>query len=130
VTLHSLTRFAAYACVGAIGTCAQYVTLAAFVSTRTLGAIAASCVGAIVGALVNYYLNYYLTFRSSRPHRTIAPRFMAIATASLCLNGALMFAFTHWAYLQWAIAQGITTGCVLLLTYAGSSIWTFREPQI
>ena len=124
-----MLRFAAYVCVGATGTLVQYLMLAALVSMHMLGAVAASCVGAVAGALVNYYLNYRFTFRSTRPHRKTAPRFFFVAAAGLALNGALMFVLTHWTRLPWLLAQCATTGCVLMLTYTSSSIWTFRAHQ-
>ncbi|MFC5429288.1 GtrA family protein [Paraburkholderia denitrificans] len=124
-----MLRFAGYACVGAMGTIAQYLVLAALVSTHVLGAVAASCIGAVVGAIVNYYLNYRFTFRSTSPHRKTAPRFFTVAAASIGLNGALMFALTHWAHLSWLLAQCVTTACVMVLTYTASSVWTFRAQQ-
>ena len=126
---HAMLRFAGYACVGAMGTVVQYLVLAALVSTHVLGAVAASCLGAVAGAVVNYCLNYRFTFRSSSPHRKTAPRFFTVAAAGLGLNGVLMFVLTHWAHLPWLPAQCITTACVLVLTYTASSVWTFRARQ-
>jgi putative flippase GtrA len=125
----SLLRFAGYACVGAMGTIVQYLVLASLVSTHLLGAVAASCIGAVAGAIVNYLLNYRFTFRSTTPHRKTAPRFFTVAAAGLCLNGLLMFILTHWAGLPWLLAQCMTTAGVLVLTYTASSVWTFRARQ-
>lgn len=119
-------RFVGYACVGATGTAMQYAVLATLVSLHALGAVAASCIGAIAGAIVNYGLNYRFTFRATGAHHRTAPRFFAVAVAGIVINSALMFAFTRWLRLSWLPAQCITTGCVLLLTYTASSLWTFR----
>ncbi|HTH58620.1 MAG TPA: GtrA family protein [Paraburkholderia sp.] len=128
--LPAMLRFAGYACVGAMGTAVQYLVLASLVSLQVVDAVAASCVGALAGALVNYWLNYRFTFRSTRSHRETAPRFFAVATAGLGLNGALMFVLTHWVHLPWLPAQLATTACVLVLTYTASYVWTFRAGQM
>lgn len=124
-----MLRFVGYACVGAVGTAAQYLVLAVLVSTQLLGSVAASCIGALAGALVNYFLNYHVTFRSTGSHRKTAPRFFAVAALALGVNGMSMFALTHWAGLPWLPAQLLTTLVVLVLTYVASSVWTFRAAR-
>lgn len=129
MTRRAMLRFACYACVGATGTVLQYVILVALVSTHALGAVAASCVGAVAGAIVNYCLNYRFTFRCTHPHRKVAPRFFGVAAAGLGLNGVLMFLLTHRACVSWLLAQCATTVGVLVLTYTASSVWTFSARQ-
>jgi putative flippase GtrA len=123
-----LARLVAYTCVGAAGTAAQYVLLAVLVSTGALGAVAASCLGAAAGAVVNYFLNYRFTFRSDNAHRVVAPRFFIVAAAGIVLTSVLMTFFTHALRLPWLVAQCMTTGCVLALTYSINSAWAFRSP--
>ncbi|WP_206953183.1 GtrA family protein [Trinickia acidisoli] len=122
-------RFVAYACVGATGTAVQYVVLAMLVSTATLGAVAASCVGAAAGAIVNYLLNYRFTFRSDNAHRVAAPRFFVVAAVSIALTSVLMTVFTHTLRMPWLAAQCVTTACVLALTYTINSAWAFRSAE-
>lgn len=124
--LSGFIRLACYMCVGATGTAVQYTVLAVLIRTHALGAVAASCLGAIAGAIVNYFLNYRFTFRSIGSHSQTAPRFLAVAMAGIGLNGALMAALTHRLHVPWLPAQCITTTCVLVLTYTASSLWTFR----
>ena len=124
-----VARFCAYACVGAAGTGVHYALLAALVSTHTLGAVAASCLGAVAGALVNYLLNYRLTFRGTGKHRTTAPRFFTVAAAGVGLNSALMNVCTERLALPWLAAQILSTAAVLALTYCANSAWSFRRHQ-
>jgi len=122
-------RFVAYACVGAAGTAVQYVVLAVLVSTGTLGAVAASCVGAAAGAVVNYLLNHRFTFRSDNAHRVAAPRFFVVAAAGVACTSLLMTVFTHAWLMPWLVAQCVTTACLLALTYTINSAWAFRSAE-
>lgn len=124
-----LTRFVAYACVGAAGTAVQYVVLAALVSTHALDAVAASAIGAAAGAVVNYWLNHRFTFRSDNAHRVAAPRFFVVAAAGIALTGVLMAIFTHGFRMPWLAAQCVTTACLLALTYTINSAWAFRSVE-
>ena len=126
----TIQRFLRYAFVGAIGTSAQYAVLAALVLTRTCSALKASCLGALAGALVNYALNYTMTFRSTGPHRRSAPRFLVVAVMAIVLNSVSMSVLMQTFHLPWLAAQGMTTVCLLLLTYSASSLWTFRAGHV
>ncbi|SEA58842.1 GtrA family protein [Paraburkholderia sartisoli] len=119
-------RFCAYVGVGAAGTGVQYVVLFALVSTKLLGAVAASCIGAVFGAIVNYVLNYHLTFRSTGRHAHVAPRFFAVAAAGLAVNSVCMFLLVNDIHLPYLIAQCAATACVLATTYVANSIWAFK----
>lgn len=121
-----LRKFVGYAGVGATGTAVQYAVVAVVLAAHATGAVTASCLGAVAGAIVNYGLNYRFTFRATGPHRRSAPRFAVVACAGIALNGVLMATLTRLAKLPWLPAQIVTTGCVLLLTYTASSLWTFR----
>jgi putative flippase GtrA len=125
----ALSQFVAYASVGAIGTAVQYSALFVLVRTGTFQAVAASCVGAVAGALVNYTLNYHVTFRSSEPHRTIAPRFFFIAVSGISTNSLLMSLLVHGLHMPWPTAQCATTICVLVVTYTTNSLWAFQTRQ-
>jgi putative flippase GtrA len=122
VTQRRWLRFCAYACVGAAGTGVQYVVLYALVSSKMLGAVAASCIGAIV----NYLLNYHLTFRSTSRHAHVAPRFFAVAAAGIAVNSVCMFLLANCLHVPYLIAQCAATVCVLATTYVANSIWAFK----
>lgn len=105
----------------------QYAVLAALVSMRVCGAVAASCAGAVAGACVNYILNYRFTFRASGSHSRTASRFLMVAVAGIALNSMLMYVMVGRLNLPWLPAQCLATACVLLLTYTASSRWTFHS---
>ena len=119
-------RFCAFACVGATGSGVQYVVLFALVSTKMLGAVAASCIGAVFGAIVNYALNYHLTFRSTGRHAHVAPRFFAVAAAGVVVNSVCMFLLANCLRVPYLLAQCAATVCVLATTYVANSIWAFK----
>ncbi len=126
MTQRGWLRFCAYVCVGATGTGVQYVVLFALVSTKMLGAVAASGIGAVFGAIVNYVLNYHLTFKSTGRHAHVAPRFFAVAAAGLAVNSVCMFALVNYLHLPYLLAQCAATVCVLATTYVANSIWAFK----
>ena len=120
-------QFLSFAAVGAVGTAAHYATLIAGV-TLGLGPVIASALGCTVGAAVNYVLNYHVTFRSSLAHTQSAPRFAAIAAASLLLNTLLMAVGVDQLGLHYLVAQILATGIVLCSNFALSRFWAFSEP--
>ena len=119
-------RFVAYACVGALGTVAQYSVLSVLVLTHACGAVFASALGSIAGAIINYVLNYHLTFRATASHVQTAPRFFAVAVAGAMLNSAVMYALIHRLDMSWLAAQCTATLCVLCMTYCANLVWSFR----
>lgn len=120
-------RFAVYACVGAIGTGAQYAILIAMVRSGYASPALSSMTGASVGALVNYGLNRRITFRSNSNPLSTAPKFAAIALLGVLTNGVCMKFFATSLGMNYLIAQLVTTALVLGLTYLLNSAWTFNE---
>lgn len=120
-------QFIRFSGVGVIGTGAHYATLITLVQIAGINAVIASSAGALVGALVNYILNYHYTFQSNRRHREALTRFLLVAAVGFVINGLCMAWFTEMHNLQYLLAQVITTGIVLIWTFTGNRIWTFRE---
>ena len=88
----------------------------------------ASTAGAVLGALINYTLNYHFTFASQKDHRESLSKFAVVALVGLGLNSLFMWAGVHllgWHYLP---AQIVTTGLVMLWSFAGNRWWTFHTP--
>ena len=118
-------QFLTFAAVGAACTVVQYAVLVALVVVG-VNPVAASTVGFLNGAVANYLLNYCLTFRSTMPHRNVAPRFAAIAASALLLNTLLMWIQINRFGLQYLLAQVITTALVLIWNFIFNRLWTFR----
>jgi putative flippase GtrA len=125
--LRAARRFVVYACVGAIGTAAQYAVLIAMVRSGLASPALSSMAGASVGAIVNYSLNRQITFRSNSNPLSTAPKFAVIALLGVLANGLCMKFFATNLGLNYLIAQLVTTALVLGLTYLLNSAWTFKE---
>ncbi len=122
-----LGRLFQYVAVGGVGTAAHYLTLAGLHEGAGLDVVPATFAGSLVGALVNYLLNRRFVFASDHAHRVALPRFLAIAAIAVVLNAALMKLWLAMTPLPWLVAQVLTTGLLLIVTYAGNAIWTFRR---
>lgn len=124
--LRAARRFVVYACVGAIGTGAQYAVLIAMVRSGCASPALSSMTGATIGAIVNYALNRRITFRSHSHLLSTAPKFALIALLGVLMNGVCMKLLTTIPGLNYLIAQLVTTALVLGLTYLFNSAWTFN----
>jgi putative flippase GtrA len=121
-----LKRFSLYVIVGAAGTGVQYIILLALIFSTLAGPVFASSIGAIAGAFVNYCLNYQFTFNSTDQHAAAAPKFISVAAAGLAVNWLTMTTFVHAVHLHYLLAQVISSGIVLLLTFSVNSVWFFN----
>ncbi|KVR42925.1 GtrA family protein [Burkholderia multivorans] len=124
-----MRRFIIYAMIGASGTAVQYAILFALVHLANTPAAIASTIGAIAGAMVNYLLNFHLTFRGDSDHRSAAPKFFATSVLGVALNFTLMSLQTKQLGLHYVLAQFISTGVVLLVTFIVNATWSFKSKQ-
>lgn len=122
-----MRRFIFYAAVGASGTAVQYVILFALVNLFGTSAAIASTIGAIAGAIVNYLLNFHLTFDGNSDHRSAAPKFFVTSALGVVLNFALMSIQTNHLGIHYIVAQFISTGTVLCVTYGVNASWSFKS---
>ena len=112
--------------VGLISTGLHYSVLVAMVQLCRVPPVPAALCGFWLGGLLSYLLNRRHTFGSERPHEEAAWRFALVAGVAFVLTYLLMRAFVetwHWPYLP---AQAITTGVVMIWTFAANRTWTFR----
>ncbi|CAN5197809.1 hypothetical protein BH10PSE17_BH10PSE17_07820 [soil metagenome] len=86
-----------------------------------------SIAGSFVGAVVNYLLNRRFVFVTQRAHHEALPRFLVVAGIALALNALSMQAWLAFTSLPYLLAQVLTTALLLVFTYAGNAIWTFRH---
>ena len=87
----------------------------------------ASAAGALLGAWINYTLNYHFTFRSSKRHREAVLKFAAVATVGLVLNTLFMWVGVELIGAHYLLGQIVTTGLVLIWSFAGNRFWTFQS---
>jgi len=124
-----LTRqFLRFVGVGGLSAIGHYGLLISLVQWLATDEVLASSAGALLGAVINYTLNYHYTFRSRTRHRESMLKFAVVAVVGLGLNTLFMWIGVHaldWHYL---IAQIVTTGLVLIWSFAGNRCWTFQPP--
>lgn len=124
-----LIRFTKFVLVGGVATSIQYLLLFILVHWNGVNPVLASSLGFVVSAFANYLLNYYYTFRSKHQHGTALFKFMTIAGIGLILNSTIMQVLTVEG-LHYLIAQAIATAVVLLWSFTGNSLWTFRTDSM
>lgn len=122
-----LRKFVTFAGIGAIGTAGHYFTLIALVNLAHQSVLLSTSYGFLVGALINYILNYRYTFNSSKPHHEAAKKFLTVALVGFLVNGACMHLLVDTLGLHYVLSQILVTMIVLLWTFAGNLLWTFRE---
>jgi len=119
-------RFVTYAAVGAVGTLVQYAILIACVALHLTGPVVGSTVGAVAGAIVNYFLNVRYTFRA-RSHAACMTKFAITALLAAALNALLMKILIDVFSVHYVLAQLVSTGVILCLTYGINLVWTFSH---
>ena len=124
-----LIKFTRFALVGGVATSIQYLLLFILVHWTGSNPVLASSLGFVVSAFANYLLNYHYTFRSKHQHGTALLKFMVIAGVGLILNSTIMQTLTVEG-LHYLIAQVIATAGVLLWSFTGNNLWTFRTAPV
>ncbi|MDE1182977.1 GtrA family protein [Paraburkholderia sp.] len=119
--------FLRFASAGATGTLCQYVILFIVVQGAGGNPVLGSLLGALAGAVVNYVLAYSFVFRSTKKHTETIYKFLIIAGGSLLLNTALMYLLTQMLHANYLLSQLLTSGLLLLYSFAANSVWTFKE---
>jgi putative flippase GtrA len=89
--------------------------------------VTASLFGALVGAIVSYVLNRNITFQSTARHSKTAPKFFFTAFLAVVLNTVFMAFFTLTLRLPYPIAQVLTTGLLLIVTFGLNKFWSFKN---
>jgi putative flippase GtrA len=126
-TLEQVRQFVMFVLVGCAAALGHYGLLVALVELAGTPAVPASAAGFVVGGIISYLLNYRFVFNSAGQHLPTAGKFLAVATAGLALNSAIMWALTHWVPLHYLLAQITATGTVMLWSYGANRFWTFGD---
>lgn len=122
----SLARqFSAFFGVGLVAAVVHYGTLIALVEGWGAGPVPATLAGYGLGGVVSYWLNRRHVFSSDRPHREATWRFAAVAGVGFILTGLIMALLTGRLALPYLPAQVLTTGVVMLWSFAANRWWTF-----
>jgi putative flippase GtrA len=121
-----LRQFLTFSGVGLVAAVAHFGVLIALVEGGGIVPVFATLWGFLAGAGVSYVLNRRYTFRSDRPHRSAAPRFLAVAIGGFVLNGLVMWLLNESWGMQYLLAQFVTTAIVLVWNFSVNRWWTFR----
>ena len=125
-SFHRLSRqFAAFFGVGLAAAVVHYGLLILLVEGGGSHPVPATLAGYVAGGLVSYGLNRRHTYQSSRPHREATWRFAVVAFVGFLVTWFLMHAFTVWLGGPYLPAQIVTTGVVMVWSFAAHKAWTF-----
>ena len=119
-------QFYSFVGVGLLAACVHYGLLIGLVEGAGVGAVPATLAGFIAGGLLSYRLNRRHTFGSERPHEEAMWRFALVAGVGFLLTYALMHVLVDKLHLPYLPGQVLTTGVVMLWTFAANRMWTFR----
>lgn len=125
-----IEQFARFCGVGVLAAVAHYGTLIVLVAGLAAPAVPAALAGYLAGGVLSYLLNYRWVFASDKAHRTAAPQFFVVAAVGFVLTGLAMAALTGPLGLHWLLAQVLTTGVVMLWSFAANRFWTFGRGGI
>jgi putative flippase GtrA len=117
----------AFASVGIIAAVVHYGLLIGLVEGWRVAPVPATLVGYVAGGVVSYMLNRKLTYASDRPHAQATWRFAVVAGVGFLLTWLLMHAYTRWFGLPYLPMQFVTTGIVLVWSFAANRFWTFGD---
>jgi len=120
-----IEQFVRFCGVGVLAAVGHYGTLVALAGGLGAPPVPAALAAYLVGGAISYLLNYRFVFASDKAHRAAAPQFFAVAAVGFVLTGVFMAALTGPAGLHWLVAQVLTTGAVMLWSFAANRLWTF-----
>ena len=112
--------------LGLLCTGLHYGTLVVLVQVFRAPPVPATLCGFCVGGLLSYLLNRRHTFGSERPHEEAAWRFALVAGVAFVMTWLLMRLFVERWHAPYLPAQMVTTGIVMVWTFAANRLWTFR----
>jgi putative flippase GtrA len=113
--------------VGVIATSVHYAILIALVQLFHAAPVPAALCGFLVGGIFSYGLNRRHTFVSERPHEEAAWRFALVAGVAFGLTYVFMLQMVERWRVPYLPAQVVTTGLVMIWTFAANRLWTFRD---
>lgn len=125
-SFHRLTRqFAAFFGVGLAAAAVHYGLLILLVEGGGSHPVPATLAGYVAGGMVSYGLNRRHTYRSSRPHREAGWRFAVVAVVGFLLTWLSMHVLVEGLGGPYLPAQVVTTGVVMIWSFAAHKAWTF-----
>ncbi len=119
-------QLGSFAGVGALATALHYSVLIGLVQLAGLSPVPAALCGFTLGGVLSYRFNRRHTFGSERPHEEAVWRFALVAGVAFVLTYAFMRVMVESWRVRYLSAQVVTTGIVMVWTFAANKLWTFR----
>jgi putative flippase GtrA len=126
VIIPLLRQFSSFFWIGLIVVGVHYAVLIFLVEIAHTAVLPATLVGYTSGGVASYMLNRQHTFKTGRPHEEAGWRFIVVAGIGFGLTTVLMWLFFETLHLPYLLAQLVTTGCVMVWSFAAHKFWTFR----
>jgi len=114
-----------YLVSGSLAAAVLFIVLTLMVEVFGTPPWVASPVAFVAGALVNYVLQYHWTFQAEGSHRVMFTRFILVTLATMSLNTALFWVFTHLMAIHYLIAQALAIGLIIGVNYVINKHYTF-----
>lgn len=124
-----MRTIAPFLLVGTMAAVVHQLVVVAIVETGLLAPAIANVPGFAIAWIVSYLGHHHLTFRSSRPHREAAPRFLAVALLAFVTNQFMFMGLLWLTPLHYAVALFLTLLTVAAGTYLLSARWAFTAQR-
>ena len=122
---HLAEQFLRFCSVGVLAAAGHYGTLILLVAGLGAPPVPASLAAYLVGGTISYLFSYRFVFGSAKDHRVAVAQFVSVAAVGFALTGVSMAALTGRLGLHWLLAQIVTTGLVMVWSFAANRLWTF-----
>lgn len=125
----STSSFSRFLLVGFVNTAVGFCTILVFQYIFSAGYFLSNALGYAIGALVSYFLNKTFTFRNTRIHSEVLPRFVLTVASSYLINLAVLkFAVSNSLWqLPAAMAQGAAVLAYTMSFYVISKHFAFKN---
>lgn len=124
--LHKFGQFIKFSIVGALNTLVSLITFYFLIRLGVYYLLAINLAYGM-GMLSGYTLHKIWVFDSEHSILKTVPKFIAINLTSLGLTNILLYICVMIFNLDKILAQIIITFIVLIISYFGNKIWTFRK---
>jgi putative flippase GtrA len=124
---HILRQMLAFFGVGVAAAIVHYGLLLGLVEIYFYDPVSATLAGYVMGGIVSYGLNRAYTYDAERSHLEAGWRFGVVAAIGFGLTWLLMALFTRMIGWHYLASQILTTGIVLVWSFAAHKYWSFRD---
>jgi putative flippase GtrA len=121
-----IRQFSSFFWIGITAACVHYGLLIVLVQIAHQPVLPSTLIGYTAGGTVSYLLNRTHTFNMGRPHEESSWRFAVVAGVGFVLTMIFMYLFHDLWRVPYVLAQLVTTGIVMIWSFAAHKFWTFR----